>query len=305
MFLRRRKIRIEIEQTTLRLETQRTGEVAKATESAATLFSPLPPPFQILQSAVHTRLHQGRTPVNNLAPGFLRFVNRMLPYRLLTLLAVTILMTGCAMKSTSTSPLVLQGRMKGGQQPVSGATIQLYAVGTTGDASDATPLLTNPVTTDQNGNFSLSTATTKDYVCPTPTTLVYLVGTGGNPGLAAGTNNQGIALMSVLGQCGSLTNSTSLVVNEVTTVGAAAALYPYMSSYSDQKNGYTGFGYGASDASKFAAAFALVNEYVDIAAGASPGPAIPTGYDPSTAALNTLANILSTLHQLHRFQFLP
>jgi len=56
----------------------------------------------------------------------------------------------------------IQGNVHGGQQPVTGATIQLYAVGTSGYGSAATPLLTKTVTTDQNGGFSIS----GDYTCP-------------------------------------------------------------------------------------------------------------------------------------------
>jgi hypothetical protein len=45
--------------------------------------------------------------------------------------------------------------MHGGQQPISQATVQIYAVGTSGDGSAATKLLTPAVTTDAGGNFSL------------------------------------------------------------------------------------------------------------------------------------------------------
>jgi len=46
-------------------------------------------------------------------------------------------LTGCSMSSAPSAPVTfqgstLQGRVKGGQQPVGGATIQLYATGATG-----------------------------------------------------------------------------------------------------------------------------------------------------------------------------
>src|SRR5215472_16144810 len=48
------------------------------------------------------------------------------------------------------------GSVHGGQQPVVGATIQLYTVGTTADGSAATPLLTATVTSDATGSFSIT-----------------------------------------------------------------------------------------------------------------------------------------------------
>ena len=114
----------------------------------------------------------------------------------------------------------ISGTVIGGQQPVSGARIQLYAVGTSGDASAAKPLIAVTPYTDANGNFSI----TGLYKCPTSSSLVYLVASGGNPGLTVGTNNAAINLMAALGACSSLSASTYISVNEITTVAAVAAL---------------------------------------------------------------------------------
>src|SRR5579883_2151252 len=74
--------------------------------------------------------------------------------------AVVVGLTGCSFpaagKRADSTAFGVQGWLHGGQQPVAGATIQLYTVGTTGDGSTATPLLTQAVTTDANGNFSLN-----------------------------------------------------------------------------------------------------------------------------------------------------
>ncbi len=83
----------------------------------------------------------------------------------------------------------------GGNFPVSGAQIYLFAAGQGGYGTSATSLMTsgatgvscsNPavsgacyVTTDANGNFAL----TGDYTC-TEGQQVYMVGVGGNPGLS-------------------------------------------------------------------------------------------------------------------------
>jgi hypothetical protein len=93
--------------------------------------------------------------------------------------------------------------------------------------------------------------------------------------------------MAALGQCGSLTASTFVTVNEVTTIGSLAALSPFMTSFNQ-------LGSGSGDAPQLATAFALVNEYVNIATGLAPGPSLPAGADASTLQINTLADILAT-----------
>ena len=177
------------------------------------------------------------------------------------------------------SSVVVTGAVHGGQQPISGSTIQLYTVGTSADGSAATPLLTSTVTTDANGGFTL----TGLYGCSSAT-QVYLTASGGNPGLSG--NNANIALMAALGSCSSLTSSTFISVNEVTTVAAAAAFAPYMRSAS-------AIGSASSDASALAAAFLVANEFVNTASGQSPGANVPAGLIVPVAEINTLADILS------------
>lgn len=215
------------------------------------------------------------------------------PLTALLLIAIltgnVILLNGCVASShvtampTPAKSLSVKGMVHGGQQPVSGATIQLYAVGTTGDASAARPLVSTTVQSDQSGDFTLDNL----YTCPSQTALVYLVATGGNPGLAQATNNAAIAMMAALGQCGSLSTATFVSVNEVTTVGSLAALYPYMSSYAT-------LGSGTSDASALSAAFTAVSEFTNTTTGTVPGPALPPGYYASSVEINTLGNIVAT-----------
>jgi hypothetical protein len=161
---------------------------------------------------------------------------------------LSFLLGGCAQNQPAkvTEPLLRHSSVHGGQQPVSGSTLQLYAVGTTGDGSPATPLLTQTVTSDANGNFTITGA----YTCPSASTLVYVTATGGNPGLSSGTNNAALALMAALGPCGSLGPSTFISMNELTTVAAVWALAPFMSSYSS-------IGSGSADAAALASAFTL------------------------------------------------
>jgi trimeric autotransporter adhesin len=185
--------------------------------------------------------------------------------------------------SPSGSGASFRGHVQGGQNPITGSTIQLYAVGTTADFSLATPLLTSAVTTDSSGDFSI----TGDYTCPSATANVYLASTGGNPGLAPGTNNANISMVAALGACGTLSSSTYVVVNEATTIASIYPFLPYMASYSL-------FGSGPSDAAALNTAFATVNEFVDTTNGTSPGPDLPPGDGADTAKLYTLSDIVAT-----------
>ena len=126
----------------------------------------------------------------------------------------------------------LQGQVHGGQQGVVGAAIQLYTVGTGGNGTAATPMLTQTVTTGAGGFFSI----TKDYTCGDNNTgtaiassnQVYLVATGGDPGV--GTSNPALVMVAALGPCGSLSSASTVYLNEVTTVAAAWALAPFATS---------------------------------------------------------------------------
>jgi hypothetical protein len=120
----------------------------------------------------------------------------------------------------------LTGQVHGGSQPISSSTIQMYAVGTTGNGSAATPLLATPAVSDAQGNFAI----TGQYSCPSITSMVYLTATGGNPGLGTSGSNPAISLMASLGACGTLNASTFINLNEVTTVGAIWPLRRFMSS---------------------------------------------------------------------------
>jgi streptogramin lyase len=133
-------------------------------------------------------------------------------------------------ESRSVPGTALQGIVHGGQQPIVGAHVYLYAANTTGYGSASVSLLTgtgttpdgsgnNYVTTQSGGTFSI----TGDYSCPTAGSQVYLYAMGGNPGLGQGTN-AAIGLIAGLGTCGSLSSSTYAVINEVSTIATAYAI---------------------------------------------------------------------------------
>ena len=141
-----------------------------------------------------------------------------------TTIVPALLLTGCGVDQMSTitpdveSPGVV-GRMMGGQQPVAGATISIYAVGTSGYGSGGAVL--SSTTTDSNGNFSLPA-----YTCPQSNTPVYLLGIGGNAGAG---NNSSAVLGAGLGSCAGAQKSF-VVLNEVTTTALAFSMAHFFST---------------------------------------------------------------------------
>ena len=222
----------------------------------------------------------------------------------LVLLVVSAGFTGCSSSgySNPAAGTGFSGSVFGGQQPVTGSLIQLYAVGTTGDGSAATPLISATVTTSDgtglvnsnanagNANNTLAAGSftiTGDFTCPTGSTEVYLVSTGGNPGLVAGTKNTALTLMAALGPCGNLSPGTFVSVNELTTIGTLAPLFSFTTSYSS-------VGSAAGDASQLQADFTAVNQYTNTSNGTVPGPSLPSGYSAPSTAIQTLGDIVAT-----------
>jgi streptogramin lyase len=204
-------------------------------------------------------------------------------------LALAVMLAGCggALSSLGGSDgggstvAHFSGNVHGGQQPVAGATVQLYTVGTTGLKSASTALIGTAVTSDAGGNFNI----TGKYNCATlPATQVYIVATGGNPG--AGTNSA-LSMMTALGPCTSLTPSTFIQINELTTVAAAYALAPFAQDYAHI--GASGF-----NPTGLVNAFASASNVVNSGTGSTPGSTLPAGATEPVAELDTLANILAS-----------
>jgi hypothetical protein len=197
--------------------------------------------------------------------------------------ASMLVITGCATGYNTAATMAgpaLQGVVHGGAQPVIGANIQLYAASTSGYGTASTSLLTVPVVTGANGSFSIA----NDYTCPTGS-MVYVVATGGNPGIASLQTNSGLAMMAGLGPCGSIAG-TKISINELTTVASVWALAPFMSSM-------TNVATSSTNVQGLANAFASINKIVSISAGTMPGPTLPSGASIPTTQINTLADILA------------
>ena len=200
---------------------------------------------------------------------------------LITASVCSLFLSACSMQTVTEEKHAsgVSGIVHGGQQPISGATIQLWTVGTTGDGSAATPMLFVTTTSDANGNFTMA----NQFTCA-GATYVYLTATGGNPGLSA--NNPNIAEMAAFGDCQTFTTSTFITINELTTVAAVEALAPFMSASGS-------IGSGTSDVVALDAAFNLALQLVNKSTGQVPGVGVPTGYTSPVALINTLGDILS------------
>lgn len=216
--------------------------------------------------------------------------NRLRPLPLPAVaLGLAALLSGCAGNMPSnfgtqapvSSTLTASGKVFGGQQPISGATIQLYTVGTTGLKSASTALIGSTVTSDTNGNFSI----TGKYAC-TSATQVYITATGGNSGSGINSN---ITLVAALGSCATLlanANTTFITINEVTTVAAAYALAPFASSV-------TSIGATGSNPIGLLNAFANAAILANTTAGVAGGAGLATGVTVPTTELNTLGDIIA------------
>jgi hypothetical protein len=116
----------------------------------------------------------------------------------------------------------IKGTVYGGQQPVSNATVTLYAAGTTGYGSAPTSLSTT--TTNASGSFSLP-----GFTCPAaPGDLVFILATGGNPGNSGGTVNPNLVQLAALGSCHSSSYPSFVNVDEVTTVASVYSLAGFL-----------------------------------------------------------------------------
>ncbi|WP_157477483.1 NHL repeat-containing protein [Granulicella tundricola] len=197
---------------------------------------------------------------------------------------------GCGSSTPSSTTTVtapgsaFTGHITAAGQPVIGASVQLYAAGTSGNGTGAVNLLPGQtISSNSAGQFSIP----QDFACPTSTTQTYLVAQSGNPGLAGGTDNRALLLVAALGDCGSLSITTTPIVNEATTAAAAWAFSTFLGASA-------AIGSSATNATGLRNAFALAANLVSISTGTIPGPNLPSSAKFETAKLNTLANALAS-----------
>ena len=186
---------------------------------------------------------------------------------------------------TPVAGVSFSGKVSAGLQPVSGASVQLYAAGITGNGSAPTALFATAMSTNGAGAFMVPAG----YICPSAQTPVYLISRGGQPGGAASAN-QALWLMTALGPCGSIYPGSTFVVNEVTTVASVWALASFMTS---------GGSVGASCSNILGLnnAFLTANSLVQntpVRGFRRESRGNPSTLTVSTSKLNTLASALSS-----------
>jgi len=113
----------------------------------------------------------------------------------------------------------LSGKVHGGPNPVTNATVTLYATTTAAYGTGGTVLTST--TTGINGGFTFSNVT-----CPTGQ-QAYAVATGGYTG--SNSPNTAAVLMAALGPCSSFSNTNTVIwIDEPSTIAAAYALSGFM-----------------------------------------------------------------------------
>jgi len=197
--------------------------------------------------------------------------------------------TAIAALSLTVTQVAFTGQVLSGTTPVSGATIQLYAAGSGGNATAATPMLTQTVISSGIGRFTL----TGLYTCGQSSTgstisgsnQVYLVATGGTTSTTSTTSNPASILVAAIGPCSNLASTTPFTLNELTTAAAAWALAPFSSSSTN---------IGATSTNTLG----ITNAFLDAALLANPAtgaPAtLPAGLTVETGKLAALADALNS-----------
>ncbi len=173
------------------------------------------------------------------------------------------------------------GRAMAGTQPINGATVQIYAAGTTGDGSAGTALLGSTVTTDGAGGFTIPAG----YACPAASSQLYVIVRGGQVGSSA--VNSDITLATPIGACNQLASGSQFVINEVTTAATAYGLAQFFSVGGN-------IGASATNSQGLANAVATVANLANLTTGTSPGATFPQNGSSPSAKINSLANLLNT-----------
>jgi streptogramin lyase len=214
-----------------------------------------------------------------------------------------LLLSGCAGNPTFTAnpgsaqTMTLRGSVHGGQQPVVGAHVYLFAISATGwggpgiapsSSNASVSLLTSGtardssgnwyVTTDSNGQFSI----TGDYTCPSSANTYYYA-TGGDSGSG---NNSAITLVAPFSSCNP---STFTIVNEVSTI---ASVFTFAGLITDPL--HVGTSGSALALSSLNSANSGLNNILVQGAGVA-NTTTPSGNGTvPQAEINTLANILAS-----------
>jgi hypothetical protein len=239
-----------------------------------------------------------------------------------TLCVVAALVLGCG-AGVSAPPAnsflqdgTMTGKIHGGNQPISGSTVSLYAAGTSGYGSAGALYAQTTSLNDGSGSFTFTQTTgtspsgppsaiTSSYACPSGSTTnpdpqMYIVASGGATQGFGNGNNSAAVFAVAIGKCSTV--STLFVdMNEITSVGTMAALQQYFNPVTES------FGYPntAQAIQGFANGVSVIANLVDITTGgANPSmthSATPLGstntvtvtVTPEQQKINLIANILA------------
>ncbi len=195
-----------------------------------------------------------------------------------------------ALSGTGVTPIVytglpFQATVQAGSKTIAGASVQLWAAGTTGSGSKGTALLASAVTASAQGVATIPAS----YNCPSATSLVYLVSNGGTVAGSSSANSNAVQLAGI-GPCSSITSGSKYVISEATTVAAVAALAPF---YSVSSPAGGAIGASATNLTGLTNAFATAATLASVATGTSPGASLPANAASPAARVNSLANLLN------------
>lgn len=208
-------------------------------------------------------------------------------------------LTGCGADLTgriqqATPSVAITGQVMGGQNPIIGATVGIFAFGDQGYGSGAVQLATTQSQPD--GSFQFASGA---YTCPAGDPPVYLLAMSGDAG--SGQKNPNAVLGTSLGTCSEGKTDEKVLVNEVTTVALAYSLSHFFNTTiggtAPENDSFGGPSYmdGAGD-ELFAGGIVEGSLYtVGLIANSTTGDALASSATVTTesAKVNTLANALA------------
>jgi hypothetical protein len=122
----------------------------------------------------------------------------------------------------------VSGVVHGGQSPIQAATVTLYVTSTSATGYGQAATLIGTGSTNVNGAFTISPSANTTN-CPAGQ-QAYITSAGGYPSGSPSLANTSILLMAALGNCNTISSSTTVIINEVTTVAAGYALSGFMTT---------------------------------------------------------------------------
>jgi len=182
----------------------------------------------------------------------------------------------------------------GGQQPIVGAHVYLFAFKTTGPGSAPISLLHGTgVTTDSSGNGYVTTDANGDFnvaglyasYCPASTSSIYFQLVDGNPG--SGTNTAVNLVTAIPVTCSALSSAPAIMINELTTVAAAWELKPYATVATNS------FATSVGNIQELANAISITNNLVSAYSGSASTTTPDSIFSIPTQTINTLGDILA------------